>query len=427
MRDMFKKLRNRFLLSNLLLTSLVLLGAFAVLYSLVYWDVRQETEKRLLALPESVRINGAASIPTAGNVAHYVTDLAAGERHLGSTVFFRITVTAEGEVSRNDPHYQHMEEAYLNIARSAWKHRDIHRVFSMGMTRWQSVIVPSPDIPGEYDIYFMDVYSARALLSKLLRTFLAIVPLVLLSVFLISRKAAQNSVRPIAEAWERQRQFVADASHELKTPLAVISANADALLLESQDSPGSSRKWLGYIRDEISRMSGLINDLLLLAKVEGNAHTESRMQFDLGQCIAEACVVVEAMLYEKGIALESSIPEHVILDSSEDNVRKLISILLDNAVKYTNPGGFIRVCLKKQKGIAELSIENSGPGIPAQMLPYIFDRFYRADQARENEDGSYGLGLSIAKGISGRLGAELTAQSVPGRSTTFTFRIRTGC
>ncbi len=273
----------------------------------------------------------------------------------------------------------------------------------------------------------MDVYSARILLSKLLRTFLAIVPLVLLSVFLISRKAAQNSVRPIAEAWERQRQFVADASHELKTPLAVISANADALLLEFRDSPGSSRKWLGYIRDEISRMSGLINDLLLLARVEGNIRTESRMQFDFGQCIAEACVVVEALLYEKGIALESSIPEHVILDSSEADVRKLLSILLDNAVKYTNPGGFIRVCLKKQKGIAELSIENSGPGIPAQMLPYIFDWFYRADQARENEDGSYGLGLSIAKGISGRLGAELTAHSVPGQSTTFTFRIKTGC
>lgn len=422
---MFRKLRNRFLLTNMLLTSIVLFGAFMLLFSLVYWNMRQEAERRLMALPASFQLNGATPIPTAGNVAHYMTSLVADGRDLGSTVFFRIRMTAAGEISKNDPHYQHMEEAYIKMAHSAWKHPDIHRVISLGMTKWQSVIVLSPDFPGEYDIYFMDVYSLRVLPSKLLQTFFFIVPLVWIAVFLISKKTADNSVRPIAKAWESQRQFVADASHELKTPLTIISANADALMLESPANPEGQKKWLGYIQDEIQRMSGLVNDLLLLAKIEDSGHSQARSQFDFGQCISQACIMAEALFYEKEISLETSISEHVIIDSSETDVKRLISILVDNALKYTNAGGFIRVCLKKQKKTAELSIENSGSGIPEDMLPYIFDRFYRADKARESEDNGYGLGLSIAKSISVRLGAQLTAYSVPGQSTTFTFRIKT--
>ena len=249
--------------------------------------------------------------------------------------------------------------------------------------------------------------------------------LVWIAVFLISKKTADNSVRPIAKAWESQRQFVADASHELKTPLTIISANADALMLESPDNPEGQKKWLGYIQDEIQRMSGLVNDLLLLAKIEDSGHSQARSQFDFGQCISQACIMAEALFYEKEISLETSISEHVIIDSSETDVKRLISILVDNALKYTNAGGFIHICLKKQKKTAELSIKNSGSGIPKDMLPYIFDRFYRADKARESEDNGYGLGLSIAKSISVRLGAQLTAYSVPGQSTTFTFRIKT--
>lgn len=421
---MFRRLRNRFLLSNMILTSVVLMGAFAVLFSLVYWNTRHDAQRRLLALPSCAEQNEVTPIPAAGSVIHYITEIIVNGEHLGGSTFFKITVTADGEISKSNPDYWLMEETYKKMAQAAWKNQNIHRIISIGKTKWQSIVVPSPTISGDYNIYFMDVSSAQVLLENLLYTFLAIVPVVLLAVFLISRKAANRAVRPIAEAWGKQRQFVVDASHELKTPLAIINANTDALALESENSPENRKKWIGYIRDEIVRMSGLVNELLYLAKMETDSKIEAYSRFDFGQCIADSCVLVEAMIYEKQITLENNIEEHIMLESSETEIKKLISILLDNAIKYTNPGGFIRIRLKTQKGFAEMSIENSGPGIPADKLPYIFDRFYRADQARENEDGSYGLGLSIAKSISERLDAELAVSSIPDQSTTFTFRMK---
>lgn len=421
---MFKRLRNKFLLSNVILTSVVLLGAFALLFSLVYWNARNDSEKRLLALPACAEQNEITPIPAAGSVVHYITDIVVSGDHLGSSTFFKIIVTSNSEISKGNPDYWLMEEAYKKMAQSAWEHQNIHRVISIGSSKWQSIIVPSSTTSGDYDIYFMDVSSAQALLENLLYTFLVIVPIVLLAVYLISWKMANNAVRPISEAWEKQRRFAADASHELKTPLAIITANTDALLLETENDLEQREKWISYIKDETTRMAGLVNELLYLARIEDGTKQELCARFDFGQCISEACVIVEAMIYEKSITLEYEIAPDIMLESNEAKVRKLISILLDNAIKYTNAGGSIRICLKRNKNTALMSVENTGPGIAADMLPYIFDRFFRADKARENEDGSYGLGLSIAKSISEQLGAELTVSSIPGQSTIFIFRIK---
>lgn len=421
---MFKRLRNRFLLSNMILTSLVLLGAFAVLFSLVHWNARHDAEKKLLALPSCVEQNDVTPIPAAGSVVYYVADIVISGEHMGSSTFFKISVTSDGEISKSNPDYWLMEEAYKKMAHTAWTNQNIHKVISLGKTKWQAIAVPSTTATDEYNIFFMDVTSSQRLLTDLFYTFLGIVPLTLLAVFLISRKIANRAVQPITEAWEKQHRFAADASHELKTPLAIITANTDALLLESEDNPENRKKWIGYIKDETDKMARLVNELLYLAKVENMDHSEQYCEFDFGQCISDACITVEAMVYEKKIALEYNIEEHVMLFSSEAKIKKLISILLDNAIKYTDEGGFIRLRLKKHKSVAEMSIENSGAEIPAETLPYIFDRFYRADQARENEDGSYGLGLAIAKSISEQLGAQLTAVSAQKQSTTFTFLIK---
>ena len=421
---MFTKLRNKFLLSNMILTLLVLLGTFAVLFSLVYQNARHDAEKKLLALPSCAEANILAAIPTAGSVVRYITDIVISGEHLGSSIFFKITVTSDGKISKSNPDYWHMEEAYKKAVQTTWKYRNIHKVISLGRTKWQAIAVPSSITDGEYDIFFMDVTSPQELQKNLLHIFLGICPLTLLAVFLISRKTANKAMQPITAAWEKQRQFVADASHELKTPLAAIIANTDALLVELEDNPEGRRKWIGYIKDETERTSRLVNELLYLAKVEDGNHHEQFSKFDFGQCISEACIRAEALIYEKSITLECDIKENVILESNEIKVRKLISILLDNAIKYTEKDGFIHIKLKINKSIAELSVENSGAGITADMLPNIFDRFYRADRARGNEDGSYGLGLAIAKNIAENLGAELTANSVPNQKTIFTFRLK---
>lgn len=422
---MFKKLRNRFLLSNLLLTLLVLLGTFIVLFSLVYLNARHDAERRLKALPTSAVENSVTSIPAAGSVGRYLVDIIVDGEHLGSSTFFKISVTSDGEISKSNSSYWQMEEAYRNMARIAWTNRNIHQIIPLGQTKWQVIIVSSTNVSGDYDIFFMDVTSQQVLLQKLFHAFLGIAPLSLLAVFLISLLMANRAVRPITEAWYKQRRFVADASHELKTPLAVIAANADVLLLNAEENLQNRSKWIGYIKDETGRMSKLVNELLALAKIEDCNNPQAYQEFDLRRCASDACVALEAMAYEKGMRLECESGESVFIRSDEAKVRTILSILLDNAIKYTNEGGLILVRLKRHKAYTELSVENSGAGIPADALPHIFDRFYRVDQARENENGSFGLGLSIARSISEQLGATLEARSVPGDTTTFVFRMKT--
>lgn len=421
---MFKKLRNKFLLINVLLTSLVLLGTFTALFSIVYWNTRHDAEQRLSALPSCSEQNDITAIPAAGSVVRYITDIIINGEHLGSSTFFKISVTADGEISKSNPNYWMMEDAYKQAAYTAWEQQSIYRVIALGGTKWQANIVASSKVANEYDIFFLDVTSSQKLLTNLLYIFLGIAPLTLFAVFLISRKTANKAVHPISEAWDKQRQFVTDASHELKTPLAIINANTDALLLDVEADLESRKKWIGNIKDETSRMSELVNELLYLAKVEGNSNHEVHSEFDFGQCLSDICIVTEAMIYEKNITLDCDIEENIILFSSEPKVKKLLSILIDNAIKYTNEGGRICIQLKRRKSNAEMVIENSGAGISAETLPHVFDRFYRADKARENEDGSYGLGLAIAKSISEQLGGKLSASSIPNEKTTFTFHIK---
>jgi signal transduction histidine kinase len=421
---MFKHLRNKFLLTNMALTLLILSATFAMLFSIVYWNARQDAVKRLRALPSCAVQDNMTPVPAAGSVIYYIIDLVLNGEQLGSSTFFKIMVTADGDISRSNSNYEIMETVYKKAVRTAWLHQSIHKVISIGSSKWQAIIIPSAASEGEYDIYFMEVTASQRLLLNLLYSFLGIAPLTLLAVFIISINIANWSVRPVSEAWEKQRQFIADASHELKTPLAIINANADALALDGDSSPENRKKWIGYMKDEIVRMSGLVNELLYLAKVEGNKNKDIYSEFDLGQCTSDICTTLEALIYEKNIALECDISTNVILYSSESKVKKLLTILLDNAVKYTNEGGSIHIGVTRKKSLAEIIVENSGAGIPAENLPYVFDRFYRADKARENEDGSYGLGLAIAKSISEQLGGKLTAESVQNEKTTFKFHIK---
>jgi two-component system, OmpR family, sensor histidine kinase CiaH len=424
---MFKQLRNKFLFTNMVLTLLILTATFSLLISIVYWNARQDASMRLQALPSSAVQNNMIPVPASGSVVRYMTNIVLNGEQLGSSTFFKITVTADGNLSKSNPNYWMMEEAYKKAAQIAWRHQNPHKVISLGRSWWQAIVIPSAESKGDYDIFFMEVTASQSLLHNLLYTFLGIVPLTLIAVFFISKRIAIMSVRPISEAWEKQRQFIADASHELKTPLAIIQANADALALDGDSTLENRKKWIGYIKDETTRMSGLVNELLYLAKVEGNKKQEIYSEFDLGQCAADICTTLEALIYEKNITLECDIKRNVIVCSSEPKIQKILAILLDNAIKYTNEGGFIRVGLTVKKSLAEVVIENSGAGISAVTLPHIFDRFYRADMARENEDGSYGLGLSIAKNLSDQLGLKLTARSIPNEKTTFMFNMKVIC
>lgn len=417
---MFKALKRRFLLSNMLLTMAVLLGAFAAIFSSAYLSARGDAKTKLLALPELYNQGSAVPIPSAGRALTYLADVKMSAQKTESAYFFVILVNGDGAISANDPARDVMEEYYRSLVQKVWNQKGTRNVVTFPKEARQAYVVSSARYVGEYEVYFLDIAPYKSALSQLLRSFLWILPLSLLPVFLVSLYLAKRSVAPIEEAWQRQRQFVADASHELKTPLAILAANADALATED----GSEKeKWLGYIQDETRRMAKLVNDLLYLAKTDSAGQGQPAAVFNMSRCTRDMVTRYEAVAYERGISLQSDVADDVQITGEEEKVCKVISILLDNASKYTNENGSITLSLHKQKRTAVLTVENTGDGIPAAVIPHLFERFYRADKARTGENGSFGLGLSIAESIAQQIGGQLSAHSIEGKSTTFVFRL----
>ena len=222
---------------------------------------------------------------------------------------------------------------------------------------------------------------------------------------LVARTLSRAIVAPVAENMQMQKRFVADASHELKTPLTVIDANASVL----EQSIGKN-KWLDYIREQSERMSGLVNELLQLSHLEEEARAKAPQapeQFDAAEAVLSAALPFESVAFERGVLLETDTPDTLDAQGSRQELEQLSAILIDNAVKHSAPGGTVRVSLSgaaRRSGWREipgleLRVRNAGDDIPPEALPHIFERFYRSDESRTHRDNSYGLGLAIAKGI----------------------------
>ena len=237
--------------------------------------------------------------------------------------------------------------------------------------------------------------------------------------FAVSVLLSRWLVRPVEESWRRQQQFVADASHELKTPLTVLLADADILLGHPDDTIRSQSRWVEHLRDEGLRMKGLVEDLLFLARGDAGDRERPRGRVELSQ-VCEGCVMsFEPLAFEAGLVLESSVAPGVGVTGDGEELRRLCAILLDNACKYCGPGGTVRVTLEGG-GEAALTVHNTGEPIPAEDQAHLVERFYRADAARGREKGGYGLGLSIAAAIVERHGGKIAVRSTAGEGTAFT-------
>lgn len=235
--------------------------------------------------------------------------------------------------------------------------------------------------------------------------------------FMLSLKLVGMMTRPIQEAFDRQNRFIADAGHELKTPIAVIQANADVL----ENEQGNS-KWLSYIKMETHRMDGLVKDLMFLTSMEEVSKTNEAV--NLSSTVEGAALPFEALAFEKRMSLEAAVQPNVTVKGNSFQLEKLVSILLSNAVKYGKEGGSISVSLCDKHKNAVLKIRNTGVGIQACDKERIFERFYRVDKARSRADGSYGLGLAMAKEISDIHNGKLSVESEYGNWIEFTFEMK---
>ncbi len=257
----------------------------------------------------------------------------------------------------------------------------------------------------------LEIQNAREVLRLTLLVALAEDALLSLGALWLIRRM----VRPVDEAMEKQKQFVWDASHELKTPLAVISANAEVLSADPSD-----QKPLEYIQSEVRRTDQLIQSLLTLARMEkGGADAEAR-PFDLSRALMEVALPFESAVYEAGKTIAFDVPEGVQYVGNEEMIKQLAVILLSNAQKYSDDGGSIRLSLEEKGDKRILRVHNTGPAIPPDAQEKIFDRFYRLDSSHNRAIEGNGLGLAIARSIVESHHGRIAVHSAPGEGTTFT-------
>lgn len=266
------------------------------------------------------------------------------------------------------------------------------------------------DTGGKLQMIFLDC--GRSLSN--FHTFLAasgIISLLgLLAVFLLILLLSNRIMRPVLESYEKQKQFITDAGHELKTPITIIDADMEVLEMEVGEN-----EWLRDIRAQTRRLASLTGDLIFLSRMEEDQVPLQRLPLPFTDLVAETAQSFRALAITQNKTFQEALQPMVSLEGDDKTLRQLTSILLDNALKYSPEQGAITIRLERQKRTVLLTVENTTcQSLPAQ-LGFFFDRFYRADSSRNSQAGGYGLGLSIAKAIveahGGRISAKATSDT----------------
>lgn len=255
---------------------------------------------------------------------------------------------------------------------------------------------------------FVDMSMGQATLREMMGSYLQIGAAALLLLLGVSVLLSRWATRPVEKAWRQQRQFLSDASHELKTPLTVILSNAE--MLQAADLPERPARWSDNIRSEAGRMKSLVEEMLTLARADNAVRTAVMEEVSLTDIAADCALSFEPVAFEAGKPLEETLAEGVTVLGDRERLRQVIAALLDNAVKYGAQGGTISLTLQKTDRQARLTVANPGDPIPPAQLRRLFERFYRADDSRGEQSG-FGLGLPIAAAIAAEHRGALKAES----------------
>ncbi|MGO4732802.1 sensor histidine kinase [Paenibacillus sp. 2KB_22] len=451
---MFNKLRNRFLIVNLVSISVMMLVAFATIYTITYQNVQRETNMELYKVSDfyhspynsskmprgegggmGTGSGSGSSTGASGSGSDSLPSDAMGGANGGPggdpnspparSVSFMIKTDNQWKITDTQSRFDMEDTFYTEALQKVDQNKvgDSERQtgqFALDGTNWAYVVDPSGD---GHMIVFIDVTAQQGILTNLIYTFAVVGLLMLIVIYFLSRYFANRSIAPVREAFEKQKQFIGDASHELKTPLAIINTNADVLLANQEDTIANQAKWLHYIKSETERMTGLTNDLLYLTQMDDSRSTMIHTKFNMSDAVESIILPMEAVIFEKNISLDYNIEPNLTVHGNSEQIKQVILILLDNAVKYSGPKGSVNVTLQKQNNDVMLAVSNTGEGIAPEHLDRIFDRFYRTDSSRARTHGGHGLGLAIARSIVDQHKGELYARSVVGEGATFYVRL----
>lgn len=409
---MIKRLRKKFILTNMLLVALVLITVFGVLVGYNYQRLVRQSEE---AMRTALKWSDDAPPPVFQFGASHEEEMEeqGEERRFTMVPVFVVLLDEDGgpaQVTGGN----NVEVSDQVVAQAVAAATEESGAISGLNPRY----LQDTDRGGGENSRsaFADMGWETDSLWPLIRSSLLVGALALGGFFVISLMLSGLALKPAEEAWEQQRRFVADASHERKTPLTVILTNTGILLAHSGDTIAQQQKWVEYIRDEAQRMRALVEDLLFLAKSDAGKETSPvTAPVDVSELTWSALLPFEPVAFEQGVEMESEIA---------DQLRRLVAILLDNAVKYAGNGGRVKLVLSRpERGGVCLTVHNTGPAIPPEHLPHLFERFYRADDSRARTSGGYGLGLAIAKRIVDGHGGSITVSSREDASTDFTVRL----
>ncbi len=376
---MIKKLKIKFVIINMSIVTIML----CVILGLVYYFTKANLE--------------AESINMMQNIARQPFRLE-NPNELRPDVrlpYFTIQLGLRGELLATGGGYYDLSDkdfldGLINVAIRSTKTFAVIEEYNLRFYRF--------DTPQNYYLVFSDISSERATLNNMMRTCLIIGLLSFFAFLAISIQLSKWAVKPVDLAWKQQRQFVADASHELKTPLTVIITNAELAQSTGYDDENKN-KFLNNILIMSQQMRGLIEKMLELAKADDSDIRKNFELVDFSKLVSNAILPFEPVFFEKGLRLQCQVEKDIILFGEESQLYQLLDVFLDNAHKYSKEAGTTWVSLKKNgRKRCLLSVANEGDCISQEEAKNIFKRFYRGDKAR-TRTGSFGLGLSIAESI----------------------------
>ena len=324
--------------------------------------------------------------------------------------FFAVTVSEDGEVVQSDLTRivsvdGDSAKEYINKALKSNKERGFIGNFRYSKTS---------DENGTR-ILFLDCGRMLDSFRSFLWISVAVGLLGCVIVFIAFMLTAGRLVAPIAESYEKQKRFISDAGHEIKTPLTIINANVDLLALDGE------KEELSDIRKQTERLTDLTNELVFLSKMEEAEHSLQKIETPLSDLVSEETNAFRAPALSKNISFDTDVEPGIMLNASPDALRRLLSVLLENAVKYTPEGGSIKLNLSSHRKAAVLSVVNSlNEKIEEKDLQHVFDRFYRADASRNSQTGGHGIGLSTAKAITEAHGGSIAASTTDGNDFRIT-------
>lgn len=395
---MLKRLRIKFICINMLIVTAML----CVIFGMVFHFTRQNLEAESLRTMQAL----AAEPPRRGRPAPRP-----GEARLPYLV---LELGQRGDLTAADGGYYDLsdDDFLREIMEAALETREPSGILEEYGLRFQRTAAPVGQ-----RVVFVDMSGEQNTLNSLVKTCAIIGAAGLFAFFLISLFLARWAVKPVERAWTEQRQFVADASHELKTPLTVILTNAE-LMREQGGDERARAQFSDGILSMAHQMRGLVEGLLELARVDSGTVEAAVSPLDLSELVSDALLPFEPLYFEHGLELQPAIERNIRVNGNAAQLRQAAEILLDNAMKYSSAPSAVSVALKRRGRRCLLSVSNTGAPIPPEELKKIFQRFYRMDTAR-SMNRSYGLGLSIAERIVKKHRGRIWAESRDGANTFY--------